>query len=152
MAEEKSMKEEGCGCILLIGFIIANILTMLFYKAIGIAELVVVSAMGLLLTMFMNGAMLWEAIEEYSKGEPLWLSFLITLAAPLVYWSLYGLWLLITLIPWHSISWTTVGHIVAIAIIAITTASAIVYRSPEVALIAAIAVSAYLSIIIAFYV
>lgn len=71
MAEEKSMKEEGCGCIRLIGFIIANILTMLFYKVIGVAELVVISAMGLLLTMFMNGVMLWEAIEEYSKGEPL---------------------------------------------------------------------------------
>lgn len=154
MAEEKPIRgeEDGYGGVaLLIGFILANVLTMLFYKAIGIAELVVISAMGLALTLLMNGAVLWNAIELYSEGEPLWRCFLVTLSAPIVLWSLYGLLLLISLIPWHAISWILVGHIAAIAVIALFTTSAIVYRSPEVALIDAIIISTYLSIIIAFY-
>jgi len=98
---------------------------------------------------------LFTAIEEFGN-EPLWSRFLATLSGALLLWTLYGLYhltyYLIFVVPWTKIPWEVFGHVAAVAVIALLTTTAVLYRSPEVALIAAGAISAHLFIIITLYV
>jgi len=152
MVEEKPRKEE-CGyydgVVLLVGFIVANILTALLGKMIGFDPIIIV-LFGLIPSLLINGVALFTAIEEFGDA-PLWLRFIVTLSGALMLWALYGVVLLLKYMPWSSISWEAVGHIVALSIIALFTATAIVYKSPEVALMASGAISIYLFIVVALY-
>jgi len=128
----------------LAAFVASNVLTMLFYKAIGIDKIDVYSLFGLIATLMVSVFTLILATDYYKEGVPLPLRILVALSAPLILWGVYGLYLLTFIVPWE-----VVAHAAAIAAVAALATTLLAKCSYSAAVLAAAVLSAHLSVLTA---